>query len=262
MATQRRLVFGEVAEVYDRYRPTYPSRLIDDLVELAGARDGGRFLEVGAGTGKATQLFAQRGIAVLAVEPSPAMAEVARRNCAGYPSVEIVESDFERLDLGGETFGLVYSGQAWHWVDPAVGYARARAALPAGGVLAPFWNRAAWGESELRDALADVYRRIVPGMATDGPMHPLNPSPEADQDWLGEIGALPTFSDAEVRIYRWSHSYSAADYAGLVSTVSEVRLLDPERRERLLAAVVETIEQRGGTIVFPWATRLCLARAA
>jgi hypothetical protein len=34
---------------------------------------------------------------------------------------------------------LVYAATAWHWVDPAVRYRRARAALRPGGHLA-FWS--------------------------------------------------------------------------------------------------------------------------
>jgi tRNA G46 methylase TrmB len=62
---ERRLVFGEVAELYD----SYPPALVDDLVAMAGLDGGQAVLEVGAGTGKATVLFAQRGIPVLAIEP-------------------------------------------------------------------------------------------------------------------------------------------------------------------------------------------------
>ena len=54
MAREQRLVFGEVAEQYDRSRPSYPDAMVDDLVELAGLGPGCRALEVGAGTGKAT----------------------------------------------------------------------------------------------------------------------------------------------------------------------------------------------------------------
>ena len=87
---ERRLVFGEVAELYDRHRPTYPAELIDDLVALAGLDASRPVLEVGAGTGKATVLFAQRGIPVLAIEPSPEMAAIAGRAAAGRAgSVEI-----------------------------------------------------------------------------------------------------------------------------------------------------------------------------
>jgi SAM-dependent methyltransferase len=273
----QRLVFGEVAGLYDRFRPAYPGELVDDVLASAGVgegvsageearegegvSEGERVLEVGTGTGKATELFAARGAAVLAVEPSAAMAGLARRRCAAYPRVEIVESDFERLDLGGETFPLLYSAQAWHWIDPEVRYPRARAALVAGGLLAVFWNRPAWGRSELRDALSDVYRRYAPEMPTDFQMHPDNPSPEGEDDWTAEIAGVAEFADAQVRIYHWREDYSAAGYAGLMSTLSQFRLLEPAGRRRLLHAIEAAIDEHGGTLAMPMITRLHTARA-
>ncbi len=47
----RRLVFGDVAEQYDRARPSYPEAMVDDLVALGAIRPAARLLEVGAGTG-------------------------------------------------------------------------------------------------------------------------------------------------------------------------------------------------------------------
>jgi SAM-dependent methyltransferase len=255
-------VFGDVADLYDRHRPGYPPALIDDLIELAGVGRGERVLEVGAGTGKATVLFAARGISVLAIEPSPGMAEVARRNCLPYPEVEIVESDFERWKPAGDGFPLLYSAQAWHWIDPELRYGLARAALRDGGLLAAFWNRPAWGSSAEREALLAAYRTIVPGMATDGPLHPANPSPEGEEDWPGEIAGVTGFADPMVRRYPWRVEYSAEEYVGLLGTLSEFRLLDEETRGRLLRAVAEIIGERGGRLTMPMVTRAHLARAA
>lgn len=65
-----------MAELYDRSRPSYPPALVDDVLEFAGAVPGSadRALEVGAGTGKATTLFAERGVSVVALEPGGALA--------------------------------------------------------------------------------------------------------------------------------------------------------------------------------------------
>jgi SAM-dependent methyltransferase len=262
VTTPQRLLFGEVADLYDRHRPSYPAALVDDLLAEAAIREGQRAIEVGAGTGKATERFAARDTAVLAVEPSPEMAALARRRCAPYPRVEIVESDFEALDLQGETFPLLYAGQAWHWVDPAVRYRRARAALTDGGLLGVFWNRPAWGSTDLRAALSTVYRRHAPDMAPDSPMHPDNPSPEGDEDWPAEIAAVPEFSDPQVRFYPWSQDYSAEDYAGLMNTLSDFQRLEPDRRARLLEAIRGAIDDHGGRLSMPLVTRLHTARAA
>jgi len=152
MDEKRRLSFGGVAELYDRSRPSYPQALLDGVLEFAGAGAGDRALEVGAGTGKATVLFAERGLSVVALEPSAEMAAVARRNCAAYGRVTIEQTEFERWRADGRRFQLVFSAQAWHWVAPDVRYAAARAALEPGGALAVFvvlyfWSPAHWQSS-------------------------------------------------------------------------------------------------------------------
>ena len=254
-------MFGQVAELYDASRPSYPPAVVEELLRRAGARTGDRVLEVGAGTGKATLLFAARGLAVVAIEPSPEMAAVARRNCAPYPEVRIVESDFEPWDPGGQRFALLYSAQAWHWIEPEVGLERAHRALLPGGVLAPFWNRPAWRRSALRDELIEVYRAAVPELEPSGPMHPANFSPLDGEDWVGEMAASRLFEHAEVVDFDWHVDYSADRYVDLLGTLSEVRLLEDSQRGRLLAGVHAAIECHGGTLPLPMLTRLCLARA-
>ncbi len=74
---EQRLVFGEDAELYDRARPSYPAKLIDDVVAVVGA--SATTLDVGCGTGKATTLLAARGLRGVGVEPHAEMAAIARR---------------------------------------------------------------------------------------------------------------------------------------------------------------------------------------
>jgi SAM-dependent methyltransferase len=256
----RRLVFGEVAGLYDRARPGYPAALIDDLVAWAG--DEARALEIGAGTGKATRLLAARGVAVLAIEPSAEMAAYARAATERLGDVEIVESDFERWRPDGVAFPLAYAAQAWHWVDQESGYAHARAALAPGGHLVAFWNHPAWGDTELRRALSDVYRRTVPGLAPHGPMHPDNSGDAgAGESWARAIAATDGLTDPSERTYDWSLDYTAHAYVELLGTQSEVRLLGEADRRALLAAVGETIERHGDRLTMPMTTHASIARA-
>lgn len=257
---ERRLVFGEVADLYDRHRPGYPEPLIDDLVAMARLDGSQTVLEVGAGTAKATLMFAARGIPVLAIEPSAEMAAVARLNCSAHVEVEIEERDFEEWDPAGRRFPLLFSAQAWHWVKPDAGYAKAQEALSRHGILAAFWNRVAWDKSPLREALLDAYRRAAPDLEEDGPMHPANLCPDGEEDWEGEIAAAKGLGGAEIRYYEWEKNSSADDYVGLLATTSEIRLLDEERRMALLSAVSAVIEAQGDQLTLPMRTRLCLAR--
>jgi SAM-dependent methyltransferase len=260
MAREPRLVFGEVAELYDRVRPPYPTELVDDVIGLAGTD---RALEVGAGTGKATVLFARRGLAVHALEPSPAMASIARRNCSAYPAVTIQETDFERWRPDAERFGLIFSAQAWHWVAPELRYVCARAALQDGGLLAVFWNRPDWDRCPLRDQLRAVYARVAPDFDPDpGPMHPGSDiAPDRWEDWEAEISAAAGLERPEVRFYEWTHDYTAELYVELLGTTQDHILLADDVRRELLSTVGEVIEYNGGTLPMHFLTKLCLAHA-
>ncbi len=84
--------FGAAARVYDARRPRYPSQLIDDIL-MRGTRT---VLDVGAGTGIASERLLAKGVNVLAVEPDPRMADIARDK--GIP-VEI--ATFESWEARG-----------------------------------------------------------------------------------------------------------------------------------------------------------------
>jgi cyclopropane fatty-acyl-phospholipid synthase-like methyltransferase len=103
-----RETFNEDAEQYDRARPRYPDQMFDDLA-AAGVAPGARVLEIGCGTGQATVPLAKRGYRVVAVELGPDMAAVARRNLAGFDSVEVLTAAFEDWPLPAEPFDVVCS---------------------------------------------------------------------------------------------------------------------------------------------------------
>ncbi len=255
---QQRLAFGRVAELYDRARPSYPPAVVDQVIALAGLRPPARILEVGAGTGKATVLFADHGFGVLAIEPSHEMARIARANCARYPAVEIIETDFERWRPSERLPALVCAA-AWHWIQPEVRYQRASEALLPGGTLAAIWTLPDWRRCALRTALSDAYRAAVPQLRADFPMHPDSRPTSLAGDWRAQIESSERFTRPVVRTHRWSHDYPSDDYVLLLQTHQDHILLGDARRAKLLGAIAAAIDAAGGVLTMPFATRLCVA---
>jgi cyclopropane fatty-acyl-phospholipid synthase-like methyltransferase len=257
---EQRLAFGRVAELYDRARPSYPPEAIDGLLDFADMRAGAQVLELGAGTGKATRLLAERGLLITALEPDAAMASVARRNCAAHANVEIEQAAFEAWRPTRPVQAVV-SAQAWHWIEPAARYRLAAAALADRGCLAAIWTFPEWATMPLCDALQAAYAQAAPNLAPDFPMHPASEPTRLAGDWTGEIERSARFTEAQILTYSWAARYSAAEYCDLLETHQDHILLAPAERSRLLSAITEVI-QSAGEIEVDFVTLVCLARLA
>lgn len=253
----QRLSFGSVAELYEAARPSYPEAAVDEVIAHSALRPGDRVVEVGAGTGKLTALLVDRGLRVLAIEPSAEMAAVLRTR--DLARVEIAEVDFEQWSPNAVVPALV-SGAAWHWTAAETRYSLAAQALAHGGTLAALWTFPEWERCALRDELREAYRAAAPQLAPDFPMHPSSVPARLAGDWETEIASAAQFADPVVTAHPWTLQYRAAEYAQLLCTHQDHILLTDEERERLLAAIVAVIEAKGGTLRLPVATRVCLAR--
>jgi SAM-dependent methyltransferase len=260
MTTQRerRGVFGEAVDDYDAYRPGYPEQLVDDVIAAAGP---GPALEIGAGTGKASAAFAARGLDLTCLEPDPRMAAMLRRN---LPDVPIVTEQFETWTPDRQ-YGLLYSAQAWHWIDPERRTELAYNALAPGGLVALFWNVFMLADRSLHEALTEVDGRYIPAAEPVGHSWFIGDRPREIKVFAEEWPELalhdnPGFTDLRTRRYERSLTYAATDYAKYLGTTSIYRMLDPDARESVLTEITDVINAHRGTITLVVDTDLALAR--
>src|SRR3984957_2709256 len=154
LAQERSRLFDEQADAYDRFRPTYPDAVIDELLGPLPA--GQDILDVGCGTGIASRQMAQRGANGLGGELAPRLEAIARGH-----GVDVEVAAFEAWDAAGRTFDRVTSAQAWHWLDLTFATAKATSVLRPQGKLCLIWN-AGSPSDDLADALEEVYTSVVP----------------------------------------------------------------------------------------------------
>lgn len=231
----RSMSFGAVAAAYERFRPGYPAELADLVLGYAG-RPVRTALEIGAGTGKATRLFAGRGVAVTATEPDPAMLAELRKHVPA--SVVTVRAAFEDL-RPGPAYGLVYAAAALHWTSPENRWRRIAALLEPGGVFASFG-----GPFQLTDqAAADTVRKIrAPFLDTDEVPSPDGTPPGPHMQWPGtELQRSGSFTDVRQSVIERRWTMTARDFVGHLSTVSAYLQLPGPVQEQLYGQIMRAL---------------------
>ncbi len=176
--------FGAQAQDYDRYRPRYPEGVFDDIVRVTDISQGTEAIEIGAGTGIATEPLVRRGLSVTAVEPSPEMAALTQAKLNGRGSVFVGRfEDYSSPD----SFQLVASFNAWHWVDPQIAVDRVAELLAPGGWLALVWTEVvSWGEEPFEERVAQIsgYPWVKRMDHVDGSMRPIRTDPGSKTVWF------------------------------------------------------------------------------
>ncbi|WP_414942373.1 class I SAM-dependent methyltransferase [Amycolatopsis sp. cmx-11-51] len=240
--------FGGDVERYDRTRPAYPPELIDRLITSAPGRET---LDVGIGTGIEARQLRAAGCQVLGVEPDPRMAAFARRS-----GIDVEVATFETWEPAGRRFDLLVSGQAWHWIDPVAGAAKAAEVLRPGGVFAAFWHVPEPPE-EVTDTLADAYQRLVPDAPIDlksvptQPTDPYGPLIAKVADGLREVGG---FGEPERSRHDWDRVYTRDEWLEQLPTFGSLTWVEPVVLQEILAEVGATIDGMGGRFTTRYAT--------
>jgi SAM-dependent methyltransferase len=246
--TEQRLVFGEIAAQYDEARPSYPAELFDAVMAFGCLSAGDAALEIGAGTGKATTQFVERGLRVHALEPSAPMAAVLRGK--GIAAEELTFEDW-RVPPGA--FRLVYAAQAWHWVGGEDRYEKAATALAPHGIVAFFWNKGRDWEGSLRRDNDAMYERYAPEMTSSVGSWNLG--------WVAEqLARSGMFEPTVTRSFTWRQTYTSEQWVRLLGTHSDHRIPPEAQRTQLHAAVRDVIDAHGGAVDVVYDTELYLSR--
>ena len=249
----RALSFGAVAADYERFRPGYPEGLVDEVLAYA-ATPVSTALEIGAGTGKATRVFAARGIAVTATDPDVAMLDELRHHVPA--TVSTVQAAFEDVPLS-DTYDLVYAAASLHWTQPEHRWSRVAALLGPGGVFASFGGPLDLQEPAAAEAVSAVASRF--GLDDGFPSPDGTPAGSA-MLWPGtELSASVLFTDVrQVQIVR-RVEMSADDYVSHLGTVSAYLQLPATVRGRVFDDVRAVLPER---VTLNADLTLHLARAA
>jgi SAM-dependent methyltransferase len=220
--------FGSRAQAYAAYRPSYPPGAIDAALAGLGDPHALTIADVGAGTGISARLFAERGVAVIAIEPNAQM----RSSAEPHARVCWREGTAERTGLDDASVDAVVACQAFHWFATMDVMLEFRRIARRRAVLLQY-------ERDERDPFTKAYGDVVRAFATD------------DTEAL-RAQALSTFAEfPSARIARSEHSSKQRlDREALVGRAASSSYLpqsgpDAERLRRALLALFDGFEKCG-----------------
>lgn len=154
--------YKDIALIYDEVRPSYPEQLIKDIIEATNIKPNNTLLEIGAGTGKATVQFAERGFKIHAIEIGKDMGGILTEKCRIYPNVSVEIASFEDwLPQHNGKYDMIFCAQAFHWLDVAVKYKKCHSLLKEDGHLILFWYNASGEETEETKKINQKINEII-----------------------------------------------------------------------------------------------------
>lgn len=235
-----RTLFGIDAAGYHSGRIGYPDELYDHV--LGRTNPAPRVLEIGAGTGLATEGLLYRGAErVTAVEPDPALCRYLAKRLGG-DRLTVVNAPFLDAALAG-SFDLAVAAASFHWMEPAPALAKIAALLRPGGICALWWNT--YRVEGVGDPFADAVAPLLMGLdmpPSEGATSHYSLDVALHTRQLAEAG----FGDIRHAVFRRERWLDAAAMRALYASYSFVRTLPPGDRDDLLCGIGKLVDEQFG----------------
>jgi ubiquinone/menaquinone biosynthesis C-methylase UbiE len=236
--------FEQVAELYERARPSYPEEAVDWLVEELHLGGDSIVLDLGAGTGKLTRRFVARVGRVVAVEPGPEMLAQLRRT---VPEAEPLLGAAEAIPLGDQSVDAVVCGQSFHWFRREEAVHEIRRVLRPGGGLGLIWNA-----RDQKDPLQAEVTKLL---------EPLVPPGRDSLRVAGTRFVAEVFGNLRTAEFPFEQELDAEGLVERVSSISFVAAAPEAAREELQRRLRALVADRGESLRFRYRTEAYVSRA-
>ncbi len=241
-------------DIYDKYRPSYPDTLAEKLFSLTKFDFSSKLLEIGCGTGKGTEVLINNGAKVHGVEPNSSMAKIASDRFSDSSfSVDVCK--FEDFYGIPQSYQLITSAHAFHWVDPKTAFSKCYELLRDGGALAVFRNNRKHDDefSKLTHEIYVQFKNSDPHASWNEMYY------GALADWILEFRENGTNYFHGPQIYEFENlvTYTTEEYLGLQETYW-CTSWDKNQWGEYLKRTAGIIDSMGGKIAFPYTTIMYL----
>ncbi len=238
--------FSNRVENYVKYRPSYPTAVIDCLRAECGLVETAVVADIGSGTGILAQLFLQNGNTVIGIEPNKEMREAGETSLADFANFRSVNGTAEATTLPNNSVDFVTAGQAAHWFDREESLPELRRILRPGGTIAFVWNTMAFDDSPFMHGYEQITLRYFEG------------KPSRKNEMRGSVLAY-LGEGAQVRHFAYVQQFDLPGITGRLLSTSYAPLADDPRHKPMLAELADLFTENlaeDGRIRFIYTTEL------
>ena len=132
--------FSNRVENYVKYRPSYPTAVLQLFKDKMGLTESSVVADIGSGPGISARLFLENGNIVYGVEPNSTMRQAAESILSKFPNFKSIDGTAEATALPTSSVDFVVASQAFHWFDPDAARAEFLRIVKDGGYIGLIWN--------------------------------------------------------------------------------------------------------------------------
>ena len=253
--------FDTVALTYEKLRPGYVEELYQTLFDYIPINKNCNVVEMGSGGGQATFPILKTGCQLTAVEYGEQFSELLKDKFKEYPNFSVITGRFEDTEFEKNTFDLVFSASAFHWIPEKIGYEKVFSMLKNGGVFARFANHPYWdkGNPALSKEIDDIYDEYY-NKFHNKKHKTITEYTEEQAKARAMIASKYGFTDIRYALFYRERILSAKEYIELLGTYSDHIAIEEAIRRRFFSKIEEAINSHGGTITIYDTIDLQLAR--
>lgn len=227
-----------------KYRPSYPNEIIEALVNNSNLNKASKVLEIGAGSGKATDLFKNYGFCINCIELGENLVRNGKIKFQNYPNISFECGRFEEMLNVEDKYNVIFAAQAFHWIPQPLGYQKCASLLNRGGYLAPFWNMYLYDDSEESRELLELSKKY-------GGFADFINEKQVEQrieDISNKIEDSGLFNSPTVYKHFWEKEYTADEYYGFILTGNHFLQLSDDIKENAHKDLIKYANKFNGKI--------------
>ena len=254
--------FDTVASTYEKLRPGYVKELYQTLFNYIPINENSNVVEVGSGGGQATAPILATGCQLTAVEYGERFSELLKDKFKEYQKFTVITGKFEDTMFEDNSFDLVFSASAFHWVPEKIGYEKVFSMLKNRGVFARFANHPYRdkGNPALSEDIDEIYDKYYNKYHRKVKHEVLPEFSEEQAKERAMIAQKYGFTDIQYALFHRERIFSSKEYIELLGTYSDHIVIEEDVRKEFFAKIKEAINKHGGTITIYDTIDMQLAR--